>query len=345
MKAKKMSNQNKTQRQVLSDVIPLDMPFRIFLEPSGFCNLKCAFCAAHSAVETSEGGGYKKHLNPTLMKWDLFEKFIDQMKEFPRPLKILDFVGFGEPLLNKDIAKMIALAKKENIAEVINLITNATLLTPEISDALAEAKLDRMKISVEALREEDFWEIAKYKINLKNYIENIKYFASVKGNCELYIKVTDLAIKMKNDKEFFFETYGNLADKIYIENVSPLWPEWDNDLLNKNSSIGIDSYGNKITKKQVCTSPFKFLQVCSDGNVTPCCADWLGKLILGNISETSLHDIWYGEKLNRLMESMLLHKKDEITPCNVCQLSETTDIDNVDGHEEVILSRLYNRKR
>lgn len=339
MTAKFMSNQNVTQRQVLSDVIPMDMPFRIFIEPSGFCNLHCVFCAAHS---DSNGGGYNRHLKTAMMPFEMFEKVVEQIKAFPRPLKIIDFVGYGEPTMNKDIAKMIALAKRENIAEVLNLITNGTLLTPKLSDELAASGLDRMKISVEALREKDFWEIAKYKINLKEYVDNIRYFVSVKGDCELYIKVTDLAVKRKEDKEFFLNTYEQLADKIYIENVTPIWAEWDNDLLDRPD--GQNSYGHNLKEKMVCTSPFKFMQVCADGTVLPCCADWLGKLDMGNVMTDTLYNIWHGEKWARLMEKMLLHKKNTFAPCNKCLLSENTDIDYVDGHEEEILTRLYAKR-
>ena len=211
--------------------------------------------------------------------------------------------------------------------------------SPEISEALVAAKLDRMKISVEALREEDFWNIAKYKINLKKFVENIKYFSSIKGkNCELYIKVTDLAIKKPEDKDFFFETYGNLADKIYIENVTPIWAGWDSEILNRKDAK--TSYGADLKEKKVCTSPFKFMQVCADGIVLPCCADYLGKLALGNVKENTLYEIWHGKKLASLMKNLLLHKKNQIFPCNKCSLSENTDIDYIDGHEKEILERL-----
>ena len=292
---------------------------------------------------TQAGGGYDK-LKPTLMPFEMFEKVVEQIKEFGAQLKILDFVGYGEPLMNKDIAKMVALTKKENIAEVINLITNGTLLTPKLSEALVEAKLDRMKISVEALREEDFWNIAKYKIDLKKFIENIKYFSSIKGkDCELYIKVTDLAIKKPQDKDYFFETYGNLADKIYIENVTPIWAGWDSEILNRKDEQ--TSYGTKLKEKKVCTSPFKFMQVCADGIVLPCCADYMGKLSLGNVKESTLYEIWHGKKLASLMKNMLLHKKNQIFPCNECRLSENTDIDFLDGHEKEVLERLNNIDR
>ena len=59
MKAKVMSNQNlnESTRKVLSDVVPMDMPFRVFIEPSGYCNLKCVFCAAHAEENAPQTGG------------------------------------------------------------------------------------------------------------------------------------------------------------------------------------------------------------------------------------------------------------------------------------------------
>ena len=45
-----------------------------------------------------------------VMKFDLYKKCIDEMALFDDQLKVLRFVGMGEPLLHKNIAEMIAYA-------------------------------------------------------------------------------------------------------------------------------------------------------------------------------------------------------------------------------------------
>ena len=49
MKAKEESFWDKN-RERLADVVPLDTPFMINIEPSSACNLKCKYCG-HSSPE------------------------------------------------------------------------------------------------------------------------------------------------------------------------------------------------------------------------------------------------------------------------------------------------------
>ena len=50
---------------------------------------------------------------------------------------------------------------------------------------------------------------------------NIKDFFASRRTCQLYIKINNLAVKTPEDKKMFFNLYGNNADHIFIENISP----------------------------------------------------------------------------------------------------------------------------
>src|SRR5260370_3600183 len=55
--------------------------------------------------------------------------------------------GLGEPLLNKDLPRMIAHLKARGVYVLFN--TNATLLTSEWSRALIESGLDELRCSID----------------------------------------------------------------------------------------------------------------------------------------------------------------------------------------------------
>lgn len=94
----------------------------------------------------------------------------------PQKLKMLRFADLGEPLLHRNIAEMIACAKEANIAESVDSVTNGALLTPELSDALIEAGLDRLRISANGLSAEDFARNTDAKVDFERYVEQIEYF-------------------------------------------------------------------------------------------------------------------------------------------------------------------------
>jgi radical SAM protein with 4Fe4S-binding SPASM domain len=66
-----------------------------------------------------------------------------------------------------------------------------------------------------------------------------------------------------------------------------------------------------------CFRPFRTFYVLWNGDVIPCCADWGRKLILGNLRERSIHEIWHSEPFARLRGS--LEKWDLATLPTICK--------------------------
>lgn len=271
------------------------------------------------------------------MNLELFLRLINDLKSFNGKIKIIRLIGNGEPLLNKNIVEMVKIIKDSNVAEKVEITTNATLLNENISLDLIDAGLDILKVSVEALNESDFKKIAKYDIDIENYKNNIQFFYNNKRQCQVYIKINNLAIKNKEEEQKFYDYYGDYADNIFIENISPVWPEFDDGLKIEYEST---RFGETVKKRNVCSHIFKSIMICADGEILPCCADWQRKLLLGNIKNDSILDIWKGYKLESLQKAFLNNKRMKIVPCNECLYNEYCDPDILDGYEKEILNRM-----
>lgn len=79
-------------------------------------------------------------------------------------------------MLNKNIAEFVEQAKKSEAFEKIEITSNGTLLNSHLSDKLIDSGLDTLKISLEAIDEEKFYEIAKVRVDIDELYNNIKYF-------------------------------------------------------------------------------------------------------------------------------------------------------------------------
>jgi MoaA/NifB/PqqE/SkfB family radical SAM enzyme len=150
------------ERQKLAEVLPLDAPFTVVVHPSNVCNFKCFYCA-HS----NKPSDYKK----TFLDLSLFQKCVDDIAASNKKLKLLAFIGLGEPLLHPDIAEMVHYAKNKQIAETVRIISNAALLTPETGDKLIAAGLDSIKISIEGLSDKQYFETTGNKIAFQTIVE------------------------------------------------------------------------------------------------------------------------------------------------------------------------------
>ncbi len=319
------------ERNRLEEVIPLATPYTLAIDPSNLCNFKCNFCAIQS--QTAELP-FKKQL----MDKKLFMKIIDDLQAFPSKLKVLRINGQGEPLLNPDLPEMIKYAKEKNVSEFVEMITNGSRLSPELNQRLIDSGIDRIRISIEALDAEGYKEIAEAKLDFDNFLCNIKDLHDRSGNCEIYCKIVDAAVPTEEDRDKFFGLFGNICDRIFIDNVVPMWSDFDE--LNQKMKIGkTGMHGQEIKNVKVCPFSFYSLIINSDGEVTVCCADWKRKLVVGDLKKESLYDIWSGKALRDFWIAMLNGNKNDFEMCRKCLLPMYDCNDNIDDYAQQIVEK------
>lgn len=85
-------------------------------------------------------------------------------------------------------------------------------------------------------------------------------------------------------------------------------------LENRAGSINL---GESIPISKPCLRPSSMLVIKASGKAVLCCADMYGDIIVGDIREQSLLEIWEGELLTNYRNT--LHKgREGLSPCNKC---------------------------
>lgn len=317
----------------LEEVIPLDMPFSISVDPCNLCNFKCDFCAFQAS-------GRKLNFKKQMMKKEMLQKLVGDIKETGIKLKILRFATNGEPFLNPDLTEMVAYTKKMEIADCIEIVTNGSCFQPDLNEQIVNSGVDRIRISVEAIDAEGYLEIAHYKLDFEKFVDNIAdLYERSRDKCEIYIKIVDAAVKTKEQQDRFYKIFENICDKIFIDNIIPLWSDYQ-DLENKFEIKKAGLHQQQIRKVTVCPYSFYSCVIHPDGDVTVCCADWERKFIVGNISKDKFWDIWHGKKLRNFWINQLEGKRFESELCSKCLLPEYNCNDNIDDKAEMILKAL-----
>lgn len=336
MKAKIKPRIELENRTKLETAIPIEVPFLIFLDPSDLCNFQCKFCPTGNRNLIKKANRY-----PHLMDFDLYKKIIDDLCKFPKPVKVLRFYKDGEPLLHPRFADMIRYAKERKCALQLDTTTNASLLNPEKNLEIIDAGLDKIFISVEGLTEEAYKNFAGYKLDFDKFVENIRHFYEHRKNCHVFVKIVGDELTGK-EKQRFFDIFGDISDRIFIEHVAPCWPNFEMKDVIPNSEFGI--YGQKIKEVKVCPYIFYSLSINSDGKVSLCFLDWSRELIVGDMKTQSFNDIWNGEVLFEYRKMHLLKKRKEHFICSVCgQLSHCLP-DDIDPYADVLLERLVSSR-
>ena len=217
------------------------------------------------------------------------------------------------------------------------MTTNGALLTPKKSEELMAAGINQINISVNGVRDEQFVDLVRTKVNFEKFVENIRYLYSIRGDCLIYVKAIFENLS-EDDRKKFMDTFGDCADRIFLEHIFPAWPEFETDFLPDDFQV--DHYGNAPEERSVCPYIFYSMTVNSDGSVSLCLQDWARKLVIGSVHDESIKEIWLGKRLD---EHRLAHlngcRKDNQT-CGNCGCMSFGAFDNIDAKASAIKERL-----
>ena len=109
---------------------------KLYLEITSHCNLNCTMCTRKNWQ--NEGIGH--------MSKATFSKVLKDLPNHPE-LKTVFLGGIGEPLTHPDLIEMITALCKRDLR--VEMISNGTLLTKEMSGKLIDAGLNMLWVSVD----------------------------------------------------------------------------------------------------------------------------------------------------------------------------------------------------
>ena len=283
------------------------LPPCLFVEVTNRCNLTCPTC------QLGTDQAYKGY-NKSDITFEQFKKIVDQVPS----LVYVTLQGIGEPLLNKDIIKMIKHCSEKGISTYIN--TNGTILTENKSRELVESGLSNLSISVNSFNEKVFSE-TRSGASIYKVTENVKRFIEIRKELNLKRPIVSFrAILMKETEpymeELIFKSNELGVDVLYIQlfisiiadktlcDSSLKKEEIDafSDKLEKwkkqiKMQIITESFGKSSNNLGQCKLPWFSPNVTAEGFVTPCCTISNPSILnMGNIFETPFEQIWNSKK-------------------------------------------------
>lgn len=275
-----------------------EYPLLLAIEPTSVCNIRCTMC-----FQVDEDLSKNRELMG-FMNYDLYKRVIDESAE--NNLCAVVLASRGEPLLHKDICRMIRYAKECGILDV-KLNTNVTRLTPERSRALLDSALDTLVFSVDAAVKEDF-EAIRVGAKFDKIVENIETFNEIRRkefpHSSTRTRISMVLIDDGQDVESAMQFWKEMVDEFAFRWAIP--------------RVHIYRQGNH-TAQRPCSLLWERLYIWWDGIVNPCDEDYLSKLSPGRIdTDTTIKQIWQGEQMQEYRRQHLLSAKNQLHPCDKC---------------------------
>ena len=270
-------------------------PIRLTIDPCNYCNLHCTMCPT---------GTNAKGRKQSFMSFDTFKKIIDECGPF---LWEIYLYNWGEPLLNKDIFKMVRYARQMRIDVTVS--TNLNHFNDNICNNLIKSGLNKLIISLYGASQES---VEKYQEgnNLELVIKNVKQIVYMKEklksnspfiqwrfmvnkyNEDEIEKAKELSKRLKIDKLELGFFRCDMAKEVFLNSEA----QYENvkAWLPNNEKLSMYDYSQKRKKnnKNVCRLLWFESVIQPDGSISPCCAVWTEKFDFGNISHSSFRQIW-----------------------------------------------------
>jgi len=285
------------------------LPYAMNIEITTKCNLKCWMCARPRM----------KNLKVGDMDFGLFKRIVDDMAKLVYEKTSFTLVGLGEPLMYDKLFDAIEYVKTKCPKASIHINTNATLLDLEKSEILCKLLRggDRLLFSLNAGNRSTYkWMMGADKFDL--VVSNIKNFLAIRKKIGKGPSVVIQIIETKKTEpeiegfKNFWQPLIDSNDNIYIRQLI----NWGGKIDTKDVLVKVKG------KRYPCLSLWIAVVVDLEGNVYPCCEALSTRensdLLLGNIQEKSLTEIYSESKIREIRKKHLNNKWNDIAECSNC---------------------------
>ena len=123
----------------MKDVIPKHIQIETI---NGMCTSRCIMCTWQTWTR-----------KPNVMNSDTYRRILEKFKPYREHIQYLTLHGCGEPLLDKELAKKVKIAKEMGFKGT-GFATNCTELDEHKSQELIEAGLDTIICSIDGINQE-----------------------------------------------------------------------------------------------------------------------------------------------------------------------------------------------
>lgn len=280
-------NWNKQPRDIIKDKIDAKelhkkkiYPLCVDIETAAICDLACPHCYRQFIVTPDK-----------IISDDLCFKIIDQAADMDVPS--IKFNWRGEPLMHPRLSKFIYYAKKLGVLETI-INTNATKLTPEMSEKLIDSGLDILIFSFDGGTKKTYEKMRPGRFDENSFDEiykNIKNFKKIRDAKKKKLPITKVQMVLTedtfNEQSSFFNLFKDIVDDVSVKQYTERGGELEylkKDLIEQNkidkklnnSDLLRDPNGDLFisTGRLPCEQPYQRMLVTYDGRVSMCCYDW-----------------------------------------------------------------------
>jgi MoaA/NifB/PqqE/SkfB family radical SAM enzyme len=279
-------------------------PTTLHVETTNVCNANCVFCAYQYQDGFRQGKG--------VMSDEIFSKAVHQYREMGG--KAINFVPLvGDSLVDPKIIPRIQIAK--DLKCYVEMFTNGILLNHIDLESLLKTGLNHITLSTGPFEESTYESVYRTKKKYPELIEGLVKLLTLRNSLQAPLRVS-IAFR----SQIPFHELNNLPD--YRDKIWPLLTAWERKHVYAQIK-SLDSWGGQIAQEdlpgimEIAKAPLIKRRPCEwtftamvlwDGKVRACSCRFTGTekkdgddgLLIGDLRQNSLSEIWHGDETKKL---------------------------------------------
>lgn len=276
-----------------------DYPKVIEIQFHNKCNSNCLICP-YKDMNYS----YKKMTN------ELFEKFLNEIDE-SKLKKIIPYLN-NEPFLDVDFINKVKRIRNKFKKLEIEISSNVSMIREEDIIEMSHLDITELRLSVFGYKKDTYNRIMPY-LNYEKTFEELKKISNIMSKSNTIISIVMIDNGEIDEQEFID------MKKMYNE-LGFNFERWG--FLDRSDNVTYKS--NNVYNEDVSyceqNRPLERMHILSDGRVIFCCQDWAHSLVVGNINDNTISEVWNSSIYNDARDSLYIKEKDSPLICKKCKL-------------------------
>lgn len=290
------------------------------------CNADCIFCPYGGTYETQPKGK---------MAPGLFERIIDEAAAH-RVRRISPYL-MNEPLMDRGLFDKIRYINATIPGCNVVVTSNGHFLTPPVADAILDLGdgLHELCISLQGIDSEPYEKTMRGSMNFERTLANVNHFIEEQRRRglerpKLWITMVDTAVIDARKAVAYWRSRGVASKYTTLENRG-------GNIRNAESF----SRTKAMSYCTTCTRLFKQAYILFNGDMVLCCVDYSREQVLGNITNSSIDDVWNGPVATEIRRRHLAQEFDRLPLCGNCKIDEVREVAiEADGTETIAAAEL-----
>lgn len=282
---------------------PRGWPTHLQVEPTNLCNLRCSLCPVTEGLHRPSG----------FMDFHLYRRLIDEVSPW---VFLMLFWEWGEPFVHPRAYEMIEYATRRGI-KVLASTNGHRFADPGHAEKAVCSGLDTLIFALDGISQ-DTYERYRQGGKLETVLTGIRTVVAKKREMGSLTPRINLRFIVMKYNEHEIPQLEGLADSLGVDvlTLKTLYPGHDSDpsLDSENPFIPQDRRYRRFcysddgatrirAHSNTCKVLWNHPSVHWNGLVCPCSFDPHENHVLGDLTQGTFRDVWYGEAYRKMRQN------------------------------------------